>query len=124
MSKSKTVLVVEDNPAYREMVVETFKAFDYTVIEADNGEIGLKLFKLHRPDYVCTDNNMPKMCGQEMIHKIREIDKDCFITLLSGDRFTVPTIHELNHIYTTYVLEKTINLFQYISNDWFWWSNR
>jgi len=41
---------------------------------AQNGEVGLEIFKKHRPQIVVTDIKMPVMDGLEMIEKIKEID--------------------------------------------------
>ena len=54
-----------------------------TVQIAINGEEGLKLFENTRFDVVVTDYRMPRMNGVELIQRIRKIDPNARIVLLS-----------------------------------------
>ena len=51
---------------------------------AANGEEGLKLFEAAKFDVVVTDYRMPRMNGVELIQRIRMVDPDARIILLSG----------------------------------------
>jgi CheY-like chemotaxis protein len=51
---------------------------------AVNGEDGLRLFQTAKFDVVVTDYRMPRMDGGEMIQRIRLLDPDARIVLLSG----------------------------------------
>jgi CheY-like chemotaxis protein len=55
----------------------------YTVQIANNGEEGLKLFQTATFDVVVTDYRMPRMNGVELIERIRAIDPNARIVLLS-----------------------------------------
>jgi len=55
----------------------------YVVEVADNGEEGLKLFEASNYDVVVTDYRMPRMNGVELIQRIRAIDPNARIVLLS-----------------------------------------
>ena len=55
----------------------------YLVQIAHNGEDGLKLFQSFHFDVVVTDYRMPRMDGVELIQKIRAIDANARIVLLS-----------------------------------------
>jgi CheY-like chemotaxis protein len=50
---------------------------------AGNGEEGLKLFESTRFDVVVTDYRMPRMNGVELIERIRTIDPNARIVLIS-----------------------------------------
>jgi CheY-like chemotaxis protein len=50
---------------------------------ADNGEEGLRIFRSSRFDVVITDYRMPHMNGVELIGRIREIEPQARIILLS-----------------------------------------
>ncbi len=65
------VLVVEDNPDLRSYIIEKFSK-QYKVIEAENGEKGLRLAIEHIPDLVITDLMMPVMGGIEFCRKLKE----------------------------------------------------
>ena len=51
---------------------------------AVNGEEGLKLFQAAKFDVVVTDYRMPRMNGVELIQRIRLLDPNARIILLSG----------------------------------------
>lgn len=50
---------------------------------ADNGEEALRLFEELRPDLVITDIRMDRMDGNELIRRIRAIDRECAIIVIS-----------------------------------------
>ena len=51
--------------------------------QADNGITAFELFQKLRPDVVLTDIRMEGMDGYELIEKIREIDEECAIIVIS-----------------------------------------
>lgn len=51
--------------------------------EADNGEDAYELFLKIRPDLVITDVRMDKMDGYELIQKIRAVDEECAILVVT-----------------------------------------
>jgi len=55
----------------------------FVVHIANNGEEGLKLYEASNFDVVVTDYRMPRMNGVELIQRIRAIDPDARIVLLS-----------------------------------------
>jgi YesN/AraC family two-component response regulator len=57
---------------------------DATIYTAENGRIGLELFKEHTPEIVITDINMPVMDGIEMASKIKSIKTDTMFIVLTG----------------------------------------
>jgi YesN/AraC family two-component response regulator len=57
---------------------------DATVYTAENGLIGLELFKEHTPEIVITDINMSVMDGIEMAGKIKSIKTDTKFILITG----------------------------------------
>jgi len=57
---------------------------DTTVYTAENGLIGLELFKVHTPEIVITDINMPVMDGIEMASRIKSISNETKLIVLTG----------------------------------------
>jgi len=57
---------------------------DSTVYTAENGLIGLELFKEHTPEIVITDINMSVMDGIEMARKIKLIKTDTKFIVITG----------------------------------------
>jgi two-component system chemotaxis response regulator CheY len=66
------VLVVDDNPHMRALIVAVLQAFEIKNIhEAGNGEAAWDVLALHPCDIVFLDWVMPKMTGLELTKKIR-----------------------------------------------------
>jgi len=75
MPATKRVLVVEDDIAYRRVLVDTLKKEDYVVLEAENGRKGLEIALREHPDLLLVDIMMPVMSGMELA---KELKKDAW----------------------------------------------
>lgn len=82
--KNITILCVEDVDFSRWIMDGLLKDLVKNVYLANNGDDGLKKYKLYSPDLIITDIMMPVFDGIEMIKKIREIDKSTPIIVVSG----------------------------------------
>lgn len=81
----KRILVVDDEPVVREVVVETLADAGHHVLEAPGGEAALRL--LDDPDNVAalvTDLHMPGMDGVEPARRAREKRPEVSILFLSA----------------------------------------
>lgn len=65
------VLVVDDEPNSRALLVARILANGYGVVVAADGAEGLDLARTYRPDLILTDAFMPKLDGREMARRIR-----------------------------------------------------
>ena len=83
---SETVLLVEDEPVVRELAVATLREKGYNVVEAANGEEGLRVARQHdgKIDLVLTDVVMPVMGGKEMADALRTSHPDTKVLFTSG----------------------------------------
>ncbi len=79
-----SVLFVEDEVTITLAFTNVLKRRFKTVYKAENGEKGIELFKLHKPDIVFTDILMPKMNGLKMISIIKEIDPNVPIIVMTA----------------------------------------
>jgi len=66
------ILIIDDEEVYRTMISATLKSMGYESIEAANGLDGLVAVKLHHPDLVLCDINMPKMDGRTLLSTLKE----------------------------------------------------
>jgi CheY-like chemotaxis protein len=82
------ILVAEDDPGTRYLVARTLRAEGYFVLEAENGELALKIIKLHpiRIDLLITDVHMPLLSGFELVRLVRPVRPDMPILIVSCDR--------------------------------------
>lgn len=67
----KTILVVEDNPKNMRLMRMILSANGYDVLEATDGEEGLKMAQEGRPDLIVLDIQLPKMEGTEVAKRLR-----------------------------------------------------
>ena len=70
-----TVLLVEDEPAQREMLAYNLEAEGFDVITADNGEDGLILVDESDPDLIVLDWMMPQLSGIEVCRRLKSNSK-------------------------------------------------
>lgn len=89
VSNSRSVpslLIVEDDRVICEMLATVIqrKFCDATIYRAENGRIGVDLFKEHRPEIVLTDINMPVMDGIEMAAEIKSIKDDARFIVMTA----------------------------------------
>jgi signal transduction histidine kinase/ActR/RegA family two-component response regulator/predicted negative regulator of RcsB-dependent stress response len=89
------VLVVDDEPHVREVLIEALEAEGCEVVSAQSGEIALALYEQYggKFDAVFTDIGMPEMSGWELCTEIRERSKTIPLAIISGwaDAISVQT---------------------------------
>jgi CheY-like chemotaxis protein/nitrogen-specific signal transduction histidine kinase len=61
--RAGTVLVIDDDPASRQLVARMLSKDGFRVVEAPNGEEGLRLARAERPDVITLDVLMPGLDG-------------------------------------------------------------
>lgn len=72
MAKPGKILVAEDDPEARELLVLLLGSGDYDVFEAADGIEALSLLRSEQPDLLITDIVMPRMDGYELVRQLRE----------------------------------------------------
>lgn len=82
-----TLLIVEDEELVRNGIkrLVPFEELHITeILEAGNGEEGLKLFLDRRPDIVLLDINIPKLNGLDLARKAKELEPRVKIAVITG----------------------------------------
>lgn len=80
-----TVLLVDDEPHIRKYVGLILKQLGATkIFEAANGEEALAIYPVEHPDLVLLDVNMPVLDGIQTLKKLRELDPDCVVVMLTS----------------------------------------
>ena len=65
----RTILVVDDDPHIRQLLVFALGKAGLDTLEAGDGEEALARVEAHRPDLVVLDINMPRMDGIEVCRR-------------------------------------------------------
>lgn len=80
----KRILIVDDEDALREVLGLSVADLGYTVATAENGRAALDLFAEFSPDIVLTDIKMPVMDGIELLRRVKALDPDVEVVMISG----------------------------------------
>ena len=67
-----TVLVVDDEPAIRDLILAVLEDEGYRAIGAGSGRRALELLAAEQPDLVLMDIMMPEMDGREALRRMRD----------------------------------------------------
>ena len=81
----RSVLVVEDDEALRQAMLDYATSLGCQAWEAGNGLEALWIVKHHRPTLVLIDLTMPRLDGFETIRHIRKFDPSIQIVVVTGD---------------------------------------
>jgi len=72
-AETRPILLVEDDPAARDMLRRTLEDQNWTVVEAEDGQAALEALKHHTPALILLDLMMPRMDGFSLT---RELQRD------------------------------------------------
>ena len=78
------VLVVDDEPDALELLQAFLGAKGYEVLTASDGEEALQKVKEERPHLMLLDVRMPKMTGLEVLKRVREIDQEVGVIMVTA----------------------------------------
>lgn len=83
---TETVLVVEDAPTVRSLVLEVLARYGYTVLEAVGSLEALDMAKSHdgRIDLLLTDVVMPELSGRELAERLADVHPEMRVLYMSG----------------------------------------
>ena len=83
---SERVLVVENEPEFREMVKQLLQGSGYAVLEAEGGEMALQLCQESKEPIhlLLTDVVMPGMSGPELSEALQRVNSEIKVLYMSG----------------------------------------
>ncbi|MBU6450332.1 MAG: PAS domain S-box protein [Cyanobacteria bacterium REEB67] len=85
---SAQVLIIEDDPSTIAVVIQQLGGLDVKCLEARDGQQGLDLVRLHRPDLVILDVGLPKLDGFEFIAALRREQLDIPVLIYTARDLT------------------------------------
>ncbi len=107
-TKKMSAMVVEDEAVANELLSSTFKNFFKDVTSAFNGKEALELYEQKQPDIVFVDIIMPEMDGIELARKIREINPQQMVVVISASN-DIQKISETIEIGVNSFIQKPID---------------
>ncbi len=91
--KSVKILLVDDDLKNSMLLKRFIEAEGYDVTYANNGRIGLELYREIHPNLILLDINMPEIDGFELARIIRQTDKRVIIFFLTDRTDKVDRLH-------------------------------
>ena len=84
MNSSVKILIVDDEPAIRDLFDQTFSAAGYKVLAAEGGEQALEILKNERIGVIFLDLKLFGMNGIELCRQIRRSNLIAIINAITG----------------------------------------
>ena len=78
------ILVIDDEKATLAMLGLLLRAYGYSVLTAENAAAGLEVFEKEKPMIILTDIKMPGMDGIQLLRKIKELNQDTEVIMITG----------------------------------------
>lgn len=83
-SNNFRILITDDDGDLRELLTEAVKNWGYDVSVAKDGEETLRKLRMERYDIIITDLMMPGMDGLTLLEKVKELDKEILVIIITG----------------------------------------
>ena len=85
-TRHRCILVVEDNVATRDALVDFLDINGYEVLTAKDGQEAVHVFQAHQDkiDLVLSDMIMPRLGGLELSRELRTVKPDVKMILMTG----------------------------------------
>lgn len=83
-SLRKKILIVDDDTGLRQLIVEGLSNSDYDIAEAESGTEAIRKIGEQAYDLVITDMMMPGMSGMELLTRIREVEPETAVLVITA----------------------------------------
>lgn len=70
--RNRTVCIIDDDADVRDIYRTKFEQEGFSVVTAENGEVGLRLIREQHPDIMLVDIQMPVLDGLEVLRAVRD----------------------------------------------------
>jgi putative two-component system response regulator len=108
-ARTARVLVVDDEPNIRDVLMRTLGRENYRLAQAPSAEVALEMFSREGADVVLSDLQMPGMSGIDLLREVKSLDESVGFVILTGAGTMQDAIAALRHQADEYLL-KPFNL--------------
>lgn len=115
MTMKGKILCIDDDKVILDLVKRYFEVKDFTVLTAENGQVGLELFYKHTPDIFIVDLDMPVIDGFQVLTKVRKKRPNVPIIIISGEGQKEDVIRALN-LGAWYYITKPLSDFSFLNH--------
>ncbi|ABE54642.1 response regulator receiver protein [Shewanella denitrificans OS217] len=105
------VLLVDDDPVFRQLVTDYLISQQATVFQAASGHQGLELFEKKQIDVVVADLSMPGLGGLNMLKQLIEMDPSIPAIVISGHSVMADVVEALRIGASDYLIKPIPDLF-------------
>jgi signal transduction histidine kinase len=91
------LLIIDDELPILEMLEMSLGNEGYEVLTAGNGKEGIRIFKEQAPKFVLTDIKMPGIDGIEVLKRIKAIDQEAEVVVVTGHGDMDSAVAALQH---------------------------
>jgi putative two-component system response regulator len=109
LTERARVLVVDDEPNIRMVLLRALSTGEYQLREASSAETALEMYRAHGADVILSDLQMPGMSGIDLLRRVKELDEAVGFVILTGAGTMQDTIEALRLQADEYLL-KPFNL--------------
>ncbi|MCL6272103.1 SpoIIE family protein phosphatase [Sansalvadorimonas sp. 2012CJ34-2] len=110
MSRDNTLLVIDDDTIVRESIVAYLSDSGFQILEAENGEHGLEVFRAEQPDLILCDLRMPKLDGLGVLRQVRQEAPDTPFIVVSGAGVMADVVEALRLGASDYIIKPIVDL--------------
>lgn len=84
-----SVLVIEDNPDNMLLISDILEVNGYEILQAETGLLGVAMAEQHLPAFIVLDIQLPDIIGNEVLARIRLIEKTQHIPVIAMTSFAM-----------------------------------
>lgn len=108
--ENNRLLVIDDDAIVRDSIVVYLQDSGFEVLEAENGEHGLEVFREHTPNLILCDLRMPKLDGLGVLRRVREESPETPFIVVSGAGVMADVVEALRLGASDYIIKPIVDL--------------